>query len=102
MLSAHQCRTLIAHFEASEREIGGMAAIGADGRAIHKVDLGKKHRADFELGARDPFRGAVMTAIAERIAPEVKRAFQFEAHHTDRILLARPSLRCASPSTCNG
>jgi predicted 2-oxoglutarate/Fe(II)-dependent dioxygenase YbiX len=89
MLSPALCRELIAHFEASEPEFGGMASVGNDGRFVHKVDGGKKHRYDLVLGPRDPFLSPVMAGILTRCLPEMKKAFQIDIRHTDRILLAR-------------
>jgi predicted 2-oxoglutarate/Fe(II)-dependent dioxygenase YbiX len=89
ILSADLRRELIAHFEASAPTFGGMAAVDARGGYAHKVDAGKKHRYDLELGPRDPFRNRVLAAIVTRCLPEIKKAFQVEIAHTDRILLAR-------------
>ena len=89
ILSLELCRELIAHFEAGQPQFGGMASIDAQGRYTHKVDVTKKHRHDLELGARDPFLSPVLAGILTRCLPEIKRAFQVEIAHTDRILLAR-------------
>ena len=58
-------------------------------RYTHKIDGDKKHRFDLVLGPRDPFQGAVLGAILTRCLPEIKKAFQIEIAHTDRLLLAR-------------
>ena len=89
MLSPALCRELIAHFEAGKPEFGGMASVGGDGKFVHKVDGGKKHRYDLVLGPRDPFLSPVMAGILTRCLPEMKRAFHIDIRHTDRILLAR-------------
>ncbi len=89
ILSPELCRDLIAHFEASAHEFGGMASVDASGQFAHKVDYGKKHRFDFVLGARDPYLNRVLAGIVGRCIPEIKRAFQVEIAHTDRLLLAR-------------
>jgi predicted 2-oxoglutarate/Fe(II)-dependent dioxygenase YbiX len=83
------CRELIAHFEASPHQAGGMASIDARGAAIHKVDEAKKHRHDFVLGPRDPYLGGVMNGLIRSVLPEVKKAFHIDARHTDRFLIAR-------------
>jgi predicted 2-oxoglutarate/Fe(II)-dependent dioxygenase YbiX len=80
---------LIAHFEASAHRFGGMAAVGANGNAIHKIDETKKHRSDLVLGARDPFLGRALEAIITRCLPEIKKVFHVDACHTDRLLIAR-------------
>jgi hypothetical protein len=89
LLSPTLCRELIAHFEASKPEFGGMASVGSDGEFVHKVDSGKKHRYDLVLGPRDPFLSPVMAGILTRCLPEMRRAFHIDIRHTDRILLAR-------------
>jgi predicted 2-oxoglutarate/Fe(II)-dependent dioxygenase YbiX len=89
VLSRPLCRDLIAHFEASEPAFGGMASVDANGGYAHKIDGGKKHRFDLVLGPRDPFQGEVLAAILTRCLPEIKKAFQIDIAHTDRLLLAR-------------
>ena len=89
ILSPTLCRELIAHFEASEPQFGGMASVDGDGKLVHKVDGGKKHRFDLVLGPRDRFLSPVMAGILTRCLPEMKKAFQIDIAHTDRILLAR-------------
>jgi predicted 2-oxoglutarate/Fe(II)-dependent dioxygenase YbiX len=89
IVSPDLCGELIAHFEASAHSFGGMASVDTSGQFAHKVDRGKKHRFDYVLGPLDPFVNRVLAAIVMRCAPEIKRAFQVEIAHTDRILLAR-------------
>ena len=89
VLSADLCRELIQHFEAGRPTFGGMASVGADGTAVHKIDAGKKHRYDLVLGAGDPYLSKVMGGVVARCVPEIKRAFQVDIAHTDRMLLAR-------------
>jgi predicted 2-oxoglutarate/Fe(II)-dependent dioxygenase YbiX len=82
------CRALIEHFEVSAHLPGQIASATA-GAAIAKYDEGKKHRRDFELPPGEPLHRALMKVLAERCAPEIKRAFQFDVAFADRILLAR-------------
>ena len=89
ILSADLCRELVAHFEASEPVFGGMASVDENGAFVHKVEAGKKHRYDLVLGPRDRYLNRVMAGVATRVIPEIKKAFQVEICHTDRILLAR-------------
>ncbi len=89
MFSTSFCRELIAHFEASAHQFGGMASIDAQGRAVHKIDQSKKHRFDLVLGARDRYLNPVMAALATRCLPEIRKAFQVDVKHTDRVLIAR-------------
>ena len=83
------CGELIAHFEASPHQVGGMASIDAQGHAIHKIDAAKKHRHDFVLGPRDPYLGGVLNGLIRTVLPEIKKAFHIDARHTDRFIIAR-------------
>ena len=89
IFSREFCRELIAHFEASDYQRGGMASRDANGNLFHKVDESKKRRYDFVLGPRDPFLPRVLNGVIRRCLPEVKKAFQVDVRHTDRILIAR-------------
>lgn len=89
VLSAKLCRDLIQHFEAGRPTFGGMASVGADGAAVHRIDAGKKHRYDLVLGAGDPYLGEVLGGVVSRCVPEIARAFHVDIAHTDRMLLAR-------------
>ncbi len=89
VLSASLCRELIQHFDAGRSTFGGMASVGADGAAVHKIDAGKKHRYDLVLGAGDPYLSLVLSGVVSRCVPEIARAFHVDIAHTDRILLAR-------------
>jgi predicted 2-oxoglutarate/Fe(II)-dependent dioxygenase YbiX len=82
------CEALIAHFEVSPHEPGVMAAFGPDG-AYAKLDEAKKRRRDFELTPDAPLYAAVLDILSQRIAPEIRRAFQVEIACADRILIAR-------------
>ena len=83
------CRELIAHFETSPHQVGGMAAIDAQGNAVHKIDAAKKHRNDFVLGPRDPYLSGVLNGLIRSVLPEMKKAFHIDACHTDRFVIAR-------------
>lgn len=89
VFSAGFCRTLIDHFESSAHTVGGMASIDAHGNAIHKIDESKKKRADCVIAPNDPLCGRVLEALSRTCLPELKKAFQFDACHTDRVLIAR-------------
>ena len=89
IFTAGFCRDLMDHFESNPHIVGGMASMDAEGNAYHKVDAAKKKREDFVLGPEDRFHDSVVETLSRTCAPEIKRAFQFEASHTDRILIAR-------------
>ncbi len=82
------CAALIACFEASPHEPGVMASF-ADGAAYAKLDETKKRRRDFELAPGSALFPAVLDVLSARVAPEIKRAFQVDITHADRVLLAR-------------
>ena len=83
------CRGLMAHFELSPHRAGLMASAAADGAALARYDEGKKRRRDLELHPDQALHGEVLKVLAERCAPEIKRAFQFDVAFADRILIAR-------------
>lgn len=89
ILSPAVCRKLIDHFDNGETLPGGMASVDNSGKAIHKVDLAKKHRRDCLLNPGEPLHDSVVQALVQSCLPEMKKAFQFEAGYTDRILIAR-------------
>jgi len=88
VLSRETCKALIAHFEGSPHRPGLMASV-RDGAPAAKLDEGKKRRRDIELTAETPLHGEIVRVLAQRCAPEIKRAFQFDALYADRILIAR-------------
>ncbi len=89
ILSPETCRALIDHFEASPHGPGLMASMARDGGAEAKLDESKKRRRDIELTADAPLHAEVVAALASRISPEIKRAFQADIVFADRILIAR-------------
>jgi predicted 2-oxoglutarate/Fe(II)-dependent dioxygenase YbiX len=89
IFSESQCRELISHFENNPHIVGGMASVDANGATIHKVDETKKRRSDFVLQPTDRYYALVMERLIRVCLPEMKRAFHFDACHTDRILIAR-------------
>lgn len=82
------CRALIDHFEASPHEPGVMASF-ANGVAYAKLDESKKLRRDLELGPGAALYPEIVAVLSRRVVPEIKRAFQVEITHADRVLIAR-------------
>jgi predicted 2-oxoglutarate/Fe(II)-dependent dioxygenase YbiX len=89
ILSAAFCRSLVDRFETSDHLAGGMASIDARGDAIHKIDDAKKKREDYVLPADDALGERAIEAIAHVCAPEIKKAFQCDISHIDRMIIAR-------------
>jgi predicted 2-oxoglutarate/Fe(II)-dependent dioxygenase YbiX len=89
VLNPEFCRGLVAHFEASPYERGGMAGRDAEGRGYHKIDEAKKKRDDFVLGPKDAMLAGALNGIIRRCIPEIRKAFNVAIAHTDRLLVAR-------------
>ena len=89
LLDADACTRLIARFEGGEHVEGAMASEDANGAAVSRVDAAKKRRRDLALDPSEPLHGEVVAALAERLAPEIAKAFQVQVGHLDRILVAR-------------
>jgi len=88
VLTISFCERLVEHFDSNPQTIGGMASMDANGVAYHKIDEAKKKRKDFVLQPGDSYYAPVIEAITRICAPEIKRAFQFDACYVDRILIA--------------
>ncbi len=88
VIAVETCRALIEQFEQGAHQPGLMASV-IGGAAAAKLDEGKKHRRDIELTDADALHGEVVRVLAQRCAPEIKRAFQFDVAFADRILIAR-------------
>jgi predicted 2-oxoglutarate/Fe(II)-dependent dioxygenase YbiX len=83
------CRELIERFETGPHTEGVMASMNASGDGYAKLDASKKHRRDLLLEPMDGLHARVVEILARRLAPEIKRAFQSDVAHLDRILIAR-------------
>lgn len=88
ILSPAFCRALIERFESGATTPGGMASMDAFGHPIHKIDVSKKHRRDFVLGPDEALYAPTVDALSRACLPEMKKAFQFDATHLDRVLIA--------------
>jgi predicted 2-oxoglutarate/Fe(II)-dependent dioxygenase YbiX len=82
-------RQLIDAFEGGDHQEGAMASIDADGKPLVKLQQAKKRRRDFVLGHDHVLYPSVVAALSERLVPEIKRAYQIDIAHADRILIAR-------------
>jgi predicted 2-oxoglutarate/Fe(II)-dependent dioxygenase YbiX len=88
LLSAAQCRHLIARFESGATIDSGMATIDEHGQPRTRLDHAKKRRRDLLIGPDDPDHDTLQALLLRRCAPEIARAFQASIAHTDRILVA--------------
>jgi predicted 2-oxoglutarate/Fe(II)-dependent dioxygenase YbiX len=89
LLSPETRAALIETFENGAHEEGAMASIDADGNAAVKLEAGKKHRRDLVLTPDHDLHAVVIQALSERLLPEIKRAYQIDIAHADRILVVR-------------
>jgi predicted 2-oxoglutarate/Fe(II)-dependent dioxygenase YbiX len=83
------CRELIERFESGSHVEGVMASMNKQGDGYAKLDAAKKHRRDLLLEPMDTLHRRIVETLARRLVPEIKRAFQVDVAHLDRILIAR-------------
>ena len=83
------CQELIGRFEDGASFDSGVSGSGPDGRPRDVVDHARKSRRDCLLTPGDGVHERVLDLIGRRCMPEIKRAFQHEVAHVDRMLIAR-------------
>ncbi len=83
------CRALIERFESGGNFESGFASVGPDGKPLYKIEHGKKQRRDLLIDEADPFHQPLSELLLRRCVPEIKKAFQIEVAHLDRLLVAR-------------
>jgi hypothetical protein len=91
LLSDALCTALIDGFAAGDSFDSGVSSQTAEGIAIDAVNHSKKRRRDWLLQPGTDLYNAVQGRLRERCIPEIRRAFQHQVHHIDRILVARYS-----------
>ncbi len=80
------CKTLIDYYEKhGGHESGFMREVG--GKTVAAYDHAHKRRRDQEILDK-PLRDACMHRIHDRLAPEIHKAFQFEATRIERYIVA--------------
>lgn len=89
LLEGSLCDALIERFESSANFDSGVTGSGIDGLTQHRLDHGRKRRRDWMLQPGDGLYEPVSERLLRRCSPELRRAFQHEVTHTDRILVAR-------------
>ncbi|MGI4944057.1 MAG: hypothetical protein ACRYHQ_26465, partial [Janthinobacterium lividum] len=89
LLDRALCRELIERFEREETFDSGFSSMDAAGNPVSKVDHAKKKRRDYLVEPDSALHLQVLDLLNRRCLPELRKAFQFEALHTDRILVAR-------------
>ncbi len=89
LFDAHLRQALIAAFEAGDHVDGAMASLDAQGQAVNRLDAEKKRRRDLTLDPAGALHADVLDRMSRRLVPEIKRAFQVDIAHVDRVLIAR-------------
>ncbi len=88
LLDRDLCRELVELHESGRTSESPAFALDAEGQMHHKLDYGLKKRRDFLLDHDHPMHVRISDILARRCIPEIKRAFQADVSHTDRINIA--------------
>ena len=86
ILEPELCRRLIDYYEAGQPEDSGFMR-EVDGRTVSRLDHSFKRRSDVRI-EDETLRNACRARIADRLAPEIERAFQFKVTHIERYIVA--------------
>lgn len=86
VLEPELCRRLIAVYEAGGGEESGFM-VEQGGRTIGRLDPSTKRRRDQEI-EDETLRAALRARITRRIAPEMRKAFQFNPTRIERYIVA--------------
>jgi predicted 2-oxoglutarate/Fe(II)-dependent dioxygenase YbiX/peroxiredoxin len=87
VLEPELCRELIAAYEAGGGEESGFM-VEREGRTVGVYDPATKKRRDQEI-REERLRAALRARITRRIAPEMRKAFQFNPTRIERYIVAR-------------
>lgn len=80
------CKTLIDYYEKHGGQDSGFMR-EVNGKTVATYDYAHKRRSDQEILDK-PLRDACMHRIHDRLVPEIRRAFQFEATRIERYIVA--------------
>ena len=89
LLGPSLCQNLIERFNSMPTFESGVTGSSPEGQPQHRVDHARKRRRDLMLFKDDDLREAVAQRISCVCFPEIRRAFQHDVSHIDRILVAR-------------
>ncbi len=81
------CQRLIAHFEETGGKPSGILE-DIDGQTLLTFDPERKRRSDLQLTEK-ALQQAAHARIARRVAPEIKKAFQFDVTRLERSVITR-------------
>jgi len=88
LLDLDFCRELIDFHHSSQTSDSPSFSPDAQGQMRHKLDYGLKKRRDCLLERDHPLHIRISDMLARRCIPEIKRAFQADVSHTDRMNIA--------------
>jgi predicted 2-oxoglutarate/Fe(II)-dependent dioxygenase YbiX len=80
------CRQFVAAYEAKGGEDSGFM-VERDGKTVGVYDYATKRRRDYEI-EDEALRAALRARVSRRIAPEMKKAFQFNPTRIERYIVA--------------
>ena len=81
------CRRLVTHFEEAEGKPSGILE-DIDGRTQLTFDPDRKRRLDLVIADKE-LQQAAHARIARRVAPEIRKAFQFDVTRLERSVITR-------------
>ena len=89
LFSTALCAELIAGFESGAHFDSGVSTLGTDGKPTDTLNYGKKRRRDWMLQPGTDIHERVLDLLFLRCGIEIKRAYQADVTHADRVLVAR-------------
>ncbi len=86
VLEHELCQQLVAAYEARGGQESGFM-VERDGKTVGVYDHAAKRRRDYEI-EDEALRAALRARVSRRIAPEIQKAFQFNATRIERYIVA--------------
>lgn len=86
ILSTEECEQFIEYYRANTPRASGFM-VTENGMTRERHNAGMKSRADVDIEAGE-LQNILRTAIKNRLAPEVKRSFQFDVTRIERYIVA--------------
>lgn len=82
------CAELIKVHETGGNFDSGVTSVDRDGNSYLKLDHSRKARRDHWVADGTAIHAQMLNVFATRLFPEIKKVFQVEIAHTDRLLIA--------------